>query len=234
MGRYQFSDDWFNRHVPLFSRYLGGLRDRPCRLLEIGSYEGRSLVWLLENVVTHRESRIDSVDIREHPRLMNNLAATGARDKVAFNLGRSAAVLRTLPPDSYDFAYIDGCHWAVETLEDAVLSFPLVKAGGIIAFDDYLWDDPAMNEFGRPKEAVDAFLAIYDGHVDVLHRGWQVWLRKRPAHEVERLRLRPLHWQPSWLRHPRKALRGLISAGRSPQRHGGREPALFRRPEASD
>lgn len=213
MGRYQFSDDWFNRHVPLFTRYLGDLRDRPCRTLEIGSYEGRSLVWLLENVVTHEESRIDSVDIREHPRLMQNLAATGARDKVAFNLGRSADVLRTLPADRYDFAYIDGCHWAVETLEDAVLSFPLVKAGGVIAFDDYQWDDPELNQFGRPKEAVDAFLAIYGGHVEVLHRGYQVWLRKRAPDEVQPPRLRPLHWQPFWLRHPRKALLRSVNGG---------------------
>jgi len=215
MGRYDFSDDWFNRNAPLFARYLGDLRDQPCRVLEIGSYEGRSLVWLIENVVTHPDSRIDSVDVREHPRLRNNLAATGAPEKVAFHLGKSADVLRTLPVDSYDFAYIDGCHWAVETLEDAVLSFRLVKAGGIIAFDDYQWDDPEMNEFGRPKEAVDAFQTIYGSHVELLHRGYQVWVRKRPEHELERPRLPPLKWQPPWLRHPRKALLRSIGGGRT-------------------
>jgi hypothetical protein len=55
---------------------------------------------------------------------------------------------------------IDGCHWTANVLEDAVLAFPLLKPAGIMAFDDYLWDDPECNQEGRPKEAVDAFLAI--------------------------------------------------------------------------
>ena len=215
MRRYEFSNDWFNKNAPLFDRYLSHLRDRPCRMLEIGSYEGRSLVWLLENVVTHADARIDAVDLRENPRLRPNLAATGAPGKVSFNLGRSADVLRTLPADSYDFAYIDGCHWAVETLEDAVLSFRLVKAHGVIAFDDYQWDDPEENQFGRPKEAIDAFLTICGGHVEVLHRGYQVWVRKRAPHEVERPRLRPLKWQPHWLRQPRKAFMRAIGGNKS-------------------
>ena len=206
MRRYTFSHDWFSRNAPLFTRYLGDLRDRPCRMLEIGSHEGRALVWLIDNVLTHEGARIDAVDISEHPSLMTNVAATGAARKVTFKLGRSADVLRTLACDSYDFAYIDGCHWALETLEDAVLSFRLVKAGGIIAFDDYKWDDPGYNQFGRPREAVDAFLAIYGGHVEVLHRDYQVWVRKRAPDEVQPPRLRPLKRQRYWLRHPRKAL----------------------------
>ena len=217
MRQYEFSDDWFSKNLVLFTRYLGDLKGKPCRMLEIGSYEGRSLVWLLENVVTHEAARIDSVDVAENPRLRQNLAATGSPEKVNFTLGRSADVLRTLAANTYDFAYIDGCHWAVETLEDAVLSFPLVKAGGVIAFDDYGWDDPERNQFGRPKEAVDAFLAIYGGHVEVLHHGYQVWVRKRLPHQVAPPRLRPLKWQPYWwLRHPRKALLSL--AGGSAQR----------------
>jgi len=38
---YEFSDDWFRANVWLFERFLGELKDRPCRLLEIGSSEGR-------------------------------------------------------------------------------------------------------------------------------------------------------------------------------------------------
>ncbi len=47
-----------------------------------------------------------------------------------------------------------------------------------MAFDDYLWDDPQWNQDGRPKEAVDAFLAVYSGKIDVLHHEHQVWIRK--------------------------------------------------------
>jgi hypothetical protein len=33
----------------------------------------------------------------------------------------------------------DGSHRARDVLEDAVLSWPLLKVGGIMLFDDYLW-----------------------------------------------------------------------------------------------
>jgi predicted O-methyltransferase YrrM len=196
---YDFSKDRFTGNIPLFGQYLARLKDRPCRLLEVGSYEGRSAVWMIDNVATHDDARIDTVDLRDDPRLRRNLAATGHPDKATVHIGPSGAVLRTLPFDSYDFAYIDGCHWTMEVLEDAVLAFRLVKPGGIMALDDYLWDDPEYNQEGRPKEAIDAFLTIYADKIDVFHKHHQVWLRKKLPNEIV-IRKRP----PFWFRHPRR------------------------------
>jgi predicted O-methyltransferase YrrM len=201
--RYEFSNKWFSGNIRLFAQFLTGLKDRPCRLLEIGSYEGRSATWLVDHIATHPSAVIDAVDVCEHPKLRRNLAATGHADKVTFHLGPSAVVLRTLPLDSYDFAYIDGCHWTVNVLEDAVHAFRLLKAGGIMAFDDYMWDDPAENQEGRPKEAIDAFLSVYRDQVELLHRGNQVWIRKKLPGEIVHRKSPPLKG-PRWLRHPRK------------------------------
>ncbi len=172
----EFTHDWFSPSIPLFERLLDGLKGRPCRLLEIGAPEGRSAVWMAENIATHRLSSVETIDAYENPKLRRNLAI--ANGKVTFHLGLSAEVLRTLPFDAYDFIYIDGCHWTINVLEDAVLAFRLLKQGGIMAFDDYLLDDPKWNQEGRPKEAVDAFLAIYSGKIEVLQREYQVWIRK--------------------------------------------------------
>jgi hypothetical protein len=59
-----------------------------------------------------------------------------------------------------------------------VHSFRLLKVGGIMETDDYLWDDPEWNQDGRPKEAVDAFMSIYSKKIKVLHQDWRVWLQK--------------------------------------------------------
>ncbi len=206
-SQYIFSHDWFSRNLPQFERSLAHLKGTPCRLLEVGSYEGRSTTWLIDNIATHRSATIDAVDLEEHPRLRANIISTGHAGKVRFHLGRpSSVVLREMPFDAFDFAYIDGCHWTIETLEDAVLAFPLVKAGEIIGFDDYKWDDPKMNQEGRPKEAIDAFLRVYADKIELLHRRYQVWVRKKQPHEVTRRRLQSVHGYPAWMRQPRKRL----------------------------
>ena len=40
------------------------------------------------------------------------------------------------------------------------------------------WDDPAWNQEGTPKEAVDAFLSIYAAKIKILHKDWLVWIQK--------------------------------------------------------
>jgi hypothetical protein len=176
--KYKFAYDFFEHNIPLYEKYLGKLKDKPCRLLEIGSLEGGSTTWLLDHIATHDASRVDTIDVYENPNLMPNLIASGHRTKVQFHHGRSIDILRTLPVDAYDLAIIDGSHWTMNVLEDMVHSFRLLKVGGLMETDDYLWDDPDWNQEGTPKAAVDAFLSIYSGKIEVIHKDWRVWLQK--------------------------------------------------------
>jgi hypothetical protein len=51
--RYEFSGDAFSRNIPVWERLFACLM--PCeKILEIGSYEGRSAVWQIENVLNPR------------------------------------------------------------------------------------------------------------------------------------------------------------------------------------
>jgi len=65
-------------------------------------------------------------------------------------------------------------------LEDAVLSFRLLKRNGIMAFDDFKWKDRASPD-GTPKLAINAFLRIYRRKITVLMKDYQVWIRKDEA-----------------------------------------------------
>lgn len=68
----------------------------------------------------------------------------------------------------FDLIYIDGSHEAPDVLSDATFSFPLLKVGGIMIFDDYLWRGTRpLNEYG-PKLAVDAFLNIYFREMQII------------------------------------------------------------------
>lgn len=171
--------------VSSFEKHVAPLAGTPCRMLEVGSFEGRSTTWLADNVLIHPESRLDCVELKPMRVLKQNIELTGRAAQIVLYEGKSREILRTLPLAIYDFIYIDGSHQTIDVLEDAVLAFRLAKPGAVIGFDDYLWDNrPPRSLLGVPKPAIDAFLAIYVGAsryepvAEVLENGYQVWLRK--------------------------------------------------------
>jgi predicted O-methyltransferase YrrM len=175
--RFNFTTDWFCGNEKHFSKYLAHLEETPCRILEIGCYEGRATVWLLENIATHPHATINCIDIAEHASFRQNILAARSPEKVRLEIGRSRNLLRLCSANAFDFVYVDGGHGTVNVLEDAVLSFLLLKRNGIMAFDDFKWKDRASPD-GTPKLAINAFLRIYRRKITVLMKDYQVWIRK--------------------------------------------------------
>jgi predicted O-methyltransferase YrrM len=188
--------DWFTYQLSLWVRLLKPLAGRAnIRVLEIGTFEGRAAVWLLENVLTDPTSQLVCVDTFGgsdenraklsvntflnglHRRFINNIRATGRSDQVQVIVGRSQTELRRLK-GQFDFIYVDGSHHAPDVIQDAIESFRLVKTGGLILFDDYEWTDPAVPI--PPRPAIDAFLDIYRDQLRVVHRGYQLCVQKMP------------------------------------------------------
>jgi hypothetical protein len=134
---------------------------------------------LLDNILIHPDARIDLIDPYIQDVLNENLEKTGGIDKITVHQDFSNKVLRTFPFEKFDFIYIDGSHNVINVLEDAVLSFPLLKAGGILAFDDYLWNDPRYGDGTYPKPAIDDFLMIYKHKINLLYKSYQVWIQKK-------------------------------------------------------
>ena len=175
---YIFTADWFSSNIPSFWKHLKSLQGTACSILEIGCFEGRASTWLLQNIATSPDSRLLCLDCNAQPLLSPNIKQAGGEKRTEFRRGISRETLRTLPLATYDFIYIDGGHGSTDVLEDAVLSFRLAKPGAIIAFDDYLWNDPQHNQNGVPKPAIDAFLSLYAKKLQVLESNYQIWLRK--------------------------------------------------------
>jgi hypothetical protein len=201
-SRYRFTEDYsgsYRDHWPrLFKRYAGkpGLF-----FVEIGSFEGKSACWFLENILTDASSRllcidsfiqsqelshglsidtyIDSGDRSTFDRFVLNLRLTGRINQVTIIKDTSYRALRTLPPASIDVAYIDGSHRAADVMQDAVLLWGAVKAKGLMIFDDYNWKDPYEDgPQWNPKEGIDAFLHLFGTQLKMLHKGEQVVISK--------------------------------------------------------
>jgi len=186
---YRFTIDWFTHAIPSWEEALGPLAGKPdLRYLEIGIYEGRSLLWMLDNVLTHPGARATGIDpfLDKKSELLfrANLEKSGHAGKVTVIVGFSQTELRKLPLDSFDVVYIDGSHTADDVLADATLSFDLLRVGGLMIFDDYRWTGtqrgrtPLPPEL-RPQVAINAFVTAYRNRVEVVYRGYQLMLRKR-------------------------------------------------------
>ena len=202
-----FSTNWFDARKKYFEKYLLPIAGRTyLNFLEIGSFEGRSAIWCLDNVLTADSSSIICVDTfmgsPEHEglgvsvdglfeRFKNNVEPY--KQKVHIFPGSSYLMLRSLPLRAFDFVYIDGSHHSANVLEDAVLSWRNLKKGGMMAFDDYLWtfhtnrysEDPKPVHdseedllLNEPKIAIDAFLKIYKYRYELLELDEQVWIKK--------------------------------------------------------
>jgi predicted O-methyltransferase YrrM len=100
----------------------------------------------------------------------------------SFSDGALASLLAEGKRGYFDFIYVDGSHRAPDVLYDAVLSFRLLRVGGVIAFDDYLWDDETRKEvdpIGTPKIAIDAFTNIYSRKLRILRAPlYQLYIQK--------------------------------------------------------
>ncbi len=179
---YEFTTDWFTMRIPKWREMLKPFKGQPdIHYLEIGVSEGRSALWMLENILTHPSAKITCLDIfinkTKYKRFLSNLILSGFLDKAIMIKGRSQITLKTLPLNSYDIVYIDGSHTAPDVLADAVLSWDLLKKGGIIIFDDYMldWELPPQD---RPKIAIEAFLRIHKNELQKLHQGYQIIVKK--------------------------------------------------------
>jgi predicted O-methyltransferase YrrM len=185
-----FTTDWFTHNAPSWDTHLSPLRDRVIDYLEIGSWEGRSALFLCELLP---KARLTCVDLWQyHPHLQAPVKENEAAEKL-FDTntapyaerirkikGRSAWALDILRSEdaTFDVIYIDGDHTRWGVLIDTVLAWPLLRIGGIMIFDDYLLDlDQPRGD--RPKDAVDLFHRTFVECMTVLHSEWQVFAKKK-------------------------------------------------------
>lgn len=183
--------NWFKQTAqPNFEQFLTPLAGKEdLRFLQLGAYTGDASVWLMENVLTSSDSILQDVDTwqgsdeKAHENIdfekVYGLYLSRIRERdIVYHYGMTTFdFLIKHRSEQYDFIYVDADHTTVGVLLDAELSWPLLKSGGIMAFDDYTWGDHyPMHQ--RPKPGIDLFLLRHSGEYDVLAVNLQYWIRK--------------------------------------------------------
>ena len=175
---YQFTQDWFTHNIPIWKRHLQQFAGIPeFQVVEIGSFQGMSACWLLDNILTHPTAKITCIDLYFQEHFKGNIAKTGVGDKVIALEGYSQDLLVNLTSEYYDLAYVDGCHKPTSALQDAILSWRLVKVGGLMIFDDYEFTFPDSPEQDT-KIGINVFLEMFASQLEVVHKGYQLIAKK--------------------------------------------------------
>lgn len=204
MKNYQFTENWFSEENWL--DFIKIDKNKENHIMEIGSFEGRSTIWFLENFLKNDNSSITCVDpwlnysqdensFQSYERetnewkfkdkkiksnFLHNILEFGEVNKVYIEQGFSHELLPKLLSESkrFDLILIDGNHTAPFVMTDAVFSWYLLKPGGYIIFDDYLWfmhKKPTL----RPKISIDSFIEIFGDYLDVIGGEYTKIIRKK-------------------------------------------------------
>ncbi len=200
---YEFTNNWFqNSTKKIWSEII--IQRKPKKILEIGSYEGASICFLIDTLSVYHDSfEIHVIDTweggMEHKEMKINMKLVEERfhknttdaiknsakkinlikhkEKSIHSLSKMIANQKS---NYFDFIYIDGSHLASDVLSDAILSFELLKMDGIMGFDDYLWKQPNSNNLlTNPKIAIDSFTNIFSSKIDFLRtQNHQTYIKK--------------------------------------------------------
>lgn len=198
---YEFTSDWFSHVAPTWRQLIESTR--PSKVLEIGSYEGRSTCFLIETIGALRgyeiycvdpwmrnashDVRMDEVEKRFDANVRLAAERTPNKGRVTKVKGGSIDVLPGMLSSghkgTFDLVYVDGSHEAPDVLVDAVLAFYLCRPGGLLIFDDYVWTPDAQareNPLKTPKPAIDAFVNTFNARLQVVAKTplYQLYLQK--------------------------------------------------------
>ena len=180
---YEFTNKWFSPLVEAVWNCVVPAH-MPAKFLEIGSFEGRSACWIINKFAKVRDIEICCIDswqgANDNAHMEVDFNATKARFdkntgialksnpfKIDFKVhqGDSTTELMKLflegKENYFDFIYVDAGHKAEECLSDMVLSWKLLKKGGVMCIDDYIFALRHRPRWDVPKTAVDAFVNIH-------------------------------------------------------------------------
>jgi predicted O-methyltransferase YrrM len=199
-GMYNWTDDlpvghkkYFLEAIDYFNNnYVKLRRDtEPIKVLEVGTYTGISLIHILQlipnsvGIGLDKWANYDEIELLENideleieASFYKNIKTAGLEERIQGIKGDSYEVLFEMLKENktFDFIYIDGSHLSFDCYSDLILSWKLLNRGGLLAIDDYLYNQGAIID--SPFEGVNHFLKKHQTEIKILHKGYRVFLQK--------------------------------------------------------
>lgn len=191
----QFAERWFDVNIIPWHAALSRVFNRtdPLDILEIGSWEGRSTLFLATYFPHAQITAVDTWagNAEYEYTTTGNLSDLEARfdhnlspavGRVTKHKGLSSFVLPQLVSDGrrFDLIYVDGSHFADDVLSDALAAWRMLPEGGVVIFDDFLWNGYPRRR-ANPVWAIGQFLKYHAGEYRILGAYYQIIVQKTAA-----------------------------------------------------
>lgn len=201
----RLSNDWFSgdaAHWLVVFQAYGLAAATNLRALEIGSWEGLSSVFMMrtlphaqltcvdtwEGADEHRSGAAASKEVLSRIESAFDANVSPYRDRITKYKGTSFSYFNDHPSGNvFDLIYVDGSHHCDDVIIDAIKCFAMLKVGGIMIFDDYLWKY-YPRAIDNPAAAINAFLRLKKGSYKIVRLYSQLIIEKiddrRPLNEA--------------------------------------------------
>lgn len=195
--QFQFTRKWFhNRNLGTFRDYVHPeFNGKETKYFEIGVFEGMSMCWMLQHVLTHPKSKALGVDpwlatAKLDQTYMDEVQARARhntkvwRDRCDLQRYNSVELCRIIlrkgykdfKAESVDIAQIDGDHTDLAAWSDARFVYEILKPGGWMLWDDVENDREKANHV---KQGLAKFMEEYEGKVkEIWRHKYMVCLQK--------------------------------------------------------
>ena len=184
--KYSFKySKWFNDNIPVWSKFLNIIPS--FNYLEIGTFEGRSAVFISE---LNNSKKIICVDpYEEYSEENSEIKMSDLYDNAKKNLklanNENITLFRKRSDDfflnnkeMFEVIYIDGHHGYEYVKRDFINSMTFLKKDGILIFDDFLWFKyEKLDE--NPSAAILKCYETYRNELQILFIAGQIIFKRK-------------------------------------------------------
>ncbi len=188
LNKYSFTQKWYVGSEIQRNLYKYLDKNSKYNILEIGSFEGLSACGFSDNIMDHSETTLDCVDpfilSRTNNKITTKCVTLKTEQMFSKNINLSKNLKKIthhkMTSDDYflnnkklfNLIYIDGCHEPEFIKNDMENSFACLEQNGIMWMDDY------GGGGGKIKICMDKFLEKYKGQYNIIHKNYQLAIKK--------------------------------------------------------
>ena len=173
--------NWFGNNAQIWFFFFKKFKlfNKKLNILEIGSFEGLSIIYYYKFLKNINVTSVDSIDkkTKYFKNFKNNTKKL--KNFKFFNVNAKQFFSQNINK-KYDLIYIDSSHWYKDVLFEGKKSFKLLNKGGILIFDDLLYTRAVKNKNYEYQNVIGGVILFLNWvkNIKVHYVGHQVIIEK--------------------------------------------------------